>query len=107
MLALLIELGADVEAADDRGRTPLAVALLRGDNDAARLLRAAGAVEPSPPAPDRAERRNQIIAASKSIRKVVPMVSVRDMRATVDWYRSVGFTVQDAYEDRGSSPSCA
>ena len=29
------------------------------------------------------------------------MVSVRDMRATVDWYRSVGFTVQDAYEDSG------
>ena len=31
MLALLIELGADVEADDDKGRTPLAVAMLRGD----------------------------------------------------------------------------
>ena len=30
------------------------------------------------------------------------MFSVRDMRATVDWYQSLGFTVHDAYEDSGS-----
>ena len=46
MLGLLIELGAEIEAADDKGRTPLAVAVLRGDSEAARLLRAAGANEP-------------------------------------------------------------
>ena len=50
MLSLLIELGADVEAADDKGRTPLAVAMLRGDREAMRLLKAAGAKEP-PAAP--------------------------------------------------------
>lgn len=30
-LDLLIELGADLDAEDDKGRTPLAVAMLRGD----------------------------------------------------------------------------
>ena len=48
MLELLIELGAELEATDDKGRTPLAVALLRGDHEAIRLLRAAGAKEPPP-----------------------------------------------------------
>jgi ankyrin repeat protein len=47
MLELLIELGADLEATDDKARTPLAVALLRGDHEATSLLRAAGAKEPS------------------------------------------------------------
>jgi ankyrin repeat protein len=46
MLDLLIELGADVETKDDKGRTPLAMAMLRGDEEAIRLLRAAGAKEP-------------------------------------------------------------
>jgi ankyrin repeat protein len=46
MLELLIELGADLEATDDKARTPLAVALQRGDHDAIRLLKAAGAKEP-------------------------------------------------------------
>ena len=43
MLELLIELGADVEATDDKARAPLAVAMLRGDHEAIRVLRAAGA----------------------------------------------------------------
>jgi ankyrin repeat protein len=42
MLALLIELGADLEATDDKSRTPLAVAMLRGDREAMRILKAAG-----------------------------------------------------------------
>jgi len=29
------------------------------------------------------------------------MFSVRDMRATVGWYESIGFTVEDRYEDCG------
>ena len=43
---LLIELGADLEAEDELGRTPLAVAMLQGDLEAMRLLMAAGAKEP-------------------------------------------------------------
>ena len=36
------------EAKDDKGRAPLAVAMLRGDQEAMRLLKAAGAKEPQP-----------------------------------------------------------
>ena len=56
MLALLIELGADLEAKDDKGRTPLDVAILRGDREAARLLTAAGAcIAAALPAADSSE----------------------------------------------------
>lgn len=40
-------------------------------------------------------------AAARSIGKSVPMFFVRDMRATVQWYESMGFTVSDQYEDDG------
>ena len=43
--------------------------------------------------------RNQTAAAASSIRKSVPMFFVRDMRATVQWYESIGFTVRNRYED--------
>ena len=46
-LELLIELGADLEAQDAKGRTPLAVAMLRGDWEAMRRLHAAGAKVPT------------------------------------------------------------
>src|SRR5688572_12387269 len=46
ILDLLIELGADIEAEDDKGRTPLAIAMLRGDEQAMRRLKTAGAREP-------------------------------------------------------------
>lgn len=99
MLALLIELGADVEAKDDQGRTPLAVAMLRGDREAMRLLKAAGALEPQDTyAADAASR---LAAAASSIKGTVPMFSVADMRATVRWYESIGFAVEDTYEDGG------
>src|SRR5438093_29177 len=42
-LEALIDLGADLEAGDAKGRTPLAVAMLRGDWEAMRRLHAAGA----------------------------------------------------------------
>ena len=101
MLALLIDLGADVEATDDKGRTPLAVAMLRGDHDAIRLLRAAGAKEPLADPQAQADSREEMIAAAKSVKKISPMFAVRDMRATVRWYQSIGFTPQDEYEDGG------
>jgi catechol 2,3-dioxygenase-like lactoylglutathione lyase family enzyme len=101
MLELLIRLGADLESPDDKGRTPLMVALLRGDRDAMKLLRAAGAEEPEKPVPP-TDAVDGIAAAAAAVLKSEPMFSVADMRATVAWYESVGFTVKDRYEDGGS-----
>lgn len=36
-----------------------------------------------------------------SIRKSEPMFRVADMRATVAWYRSIGFELADSFEDGG------
>jgi ankyrin repeat protein len=101
MLELLLELGADAEAPDDKGRTPLAVAMLRGDREAVRLLKAAGALEPEAPQGNAGDFRTQMVAAARSVTKATPMLSVPDMRATVHWYESIGFTVDDRYEDSG------
>ena len=38
---------------------------------------------------------------ASSVRKSSPMFAVRDMRATVRWYQSLGFTVSDEHEDSG------
>jgi ankyrin repeat protein len=101
MLELLIELGADIQATDDKERTPLAVALLRGDREAVRLLKAAGANEPPALREEQRQSTEGMISAAKSVRKISPMFAVRDMRATVRWYQSIGFTVSDEYEDSG------
>jgi ankyrin repeat protein/catechol 2,3-dioxygenase-like lactoylglutathione lyase family enzyme len=101
MLELLIELGADLEVTDDKARTPLAVALLRGDHEATRLLRAAGAKEPPAPREEQRPSAEEMISAAKSVKKISPMFAVRDMRATVRWYQSIGFTLADEYEDSG------
>jgi ankyrin repeat protein/catechol 2,3-dioxygenase-like lactoylglutathione lyase family enzyme len=103
MLARLIDLGADLEATDDNGRTPLALAMLRGDREAMRLLRAAGAKEPGVPSAPNAgvqtAASSHTRTAAGSISKSVPMFRVRDMRATVRWYEALGFTVEDTFED--------
>jgi uncharacterized glyoxalase superfamily protein PhnB len=39
--------------------------------------------------------------------KVVPMIHVADVSATVDWYQSIGFTVTDTYDDGGNGLSFA
>jgi ankyrin repeat protein len=97
ILQRLIELGADLDARDDRGRTPLDVAMLHGDREAIRILKAAGAQEtevpttPGDPA--------GVSAFAGSIQKSMPMFFVRDMRATVRWYESIGFTVSEQFED--------
>jgi len=99
LLQLLIELGADLEAKDSKGRTALDIATLRGDREATRLLRAAGAREPQPsPAADFSK---EMASAARSVNKSVPMFLVSDMRATVRWYESIGFAVRDRYEDGG------
>jgi ankyrin repeat protein len=97
MLERLIDLGADVEARDGKGRTPLAVAMLRDDREAMRLLIAAGAKEPE--RSNEANAPKDMAAPARAIKKSVPMFRVRDMRATVRWYESIGFNVEDAYED--------
>lgn len=40
-------------------------------------------------------------------RKAVPMIHVPDVRATVEWYQSIGFTVIDTYGDDGDDLSFA
>ena len=39
--------------------------------------------------------------------KVVPMIHVPDVRATVDWYQSIGFKVLDTYGNEGDGLSFA
>lgn len=99
LLDLLIELGADLEAKDDRGQTPLAVAMLRGDQEAMRRLHAAGAKEPEVLAP--LQFGESMSKLARSVRKVVPMITVPDVAAALDWYTSIGFTEIARYADNG------
>jgi ankyrin repeat protein len=95
-LDLLLELGADIEAEDDKGRTPLAVAMLRGDEQAMRRLKAAGAKEPpSRPGSDFEARISDLAA---SITSVQAMMRVPNVRETVEWYRAIGFELAGAHE---------
>lgn len=94
-LQVLIELGADLEARDAKGRTPLALAMLKGDREAMRLLHQAGASVPELPAA--AEEPSSALAPS--IGKVQPMFSVTDMDATIAWYREVGFELAASHRD--------
>ena len=98
MLGLLIELGADLEAQDAKGRTPLAVAMLRGDREAMRILHAAGAKASGPPERPRREQPSRLAA---SIDKISPMLGVPDIDATVAWYRSVGFQLAGSHAEHG------
>ena len=97
-LDALIELGADLEARDAKGRTPLEVAMLLGDREAMRRLHAAGAREPEPPSAPDAE---SIRSLGGAIGKLTPMLAVPDMEATVAWYRAVGFEVTGTHGDGG------
>jgi ankyrin repeat protein len=94
MAQLLIDLGADVDAADDQGRTPLAIAMLHGDVDAMRLLQAAGAKEPAAVDGSRVQPNVDEIRASMA-RQVTPMLCVDDVPATVNWFTSLGFSLDE------------
>jgi len=39
--------------------------------------------------------------------RFVPMIHVPDVRATVEWYRDIGFKVHDTYDDGGEGLSFA
>lgn len=95
MLDLLVELGADVEARDDKDRTPLAIAMLRGDAEAMRRLRAAGATAPL--ARDEPSFDERIVALHQSVSRVDVMLRVADIRASIAWYQSVGFELRGTY----------
>lgn len=101
MLQRLIDLGADLEAQDAHGRTPLALATLRGDEEAIRLLTAAGARDADAVSPAPAQFKAAMRAAASSVKHASPMFFVADMRATVRWYQAIGFTLEDQYEDDG------
>lgn len=98
MLGLLIELGADVEATDAKGRTPLEVAALRGDREATRRLHAAGATWPSPGG---VEDDDPGAALAGSVDRLVPMLSVPDPDATIDWYEQIGFRLAGRHVEDG------
>ena len=97
---LLIELGADIEAEDARGRTPLAVAMLRGDVRAMQLLESAGAMQPRPVDAASGAERMTAMRASMT-RQVAPMLCVSDVDATVAWFQSLGFTLDERYPPKG------
>ena len=40
-------------------------------------------------------------------KKATPMIHVPDVRATVDWYKAIGFTVGATYDDGGEGLSFA
>jgi len=101
MLQHLIDLGADLEARDAHGRTPLGLARLRGDDEAIRLLTAAGSRDTEPSPPDQAAFRTGMRATASSVKHASPMFFVADVRTTVGWYRDIGFTIEDQYEDDG------
>jgi len=99
LVELLIELGAELEAQDDAGRTPLELALLTGDREATRRLREAGARAPSA----RADRGIESRAAElgRSVSTCDPMLLVADLRASVAWYRGLGFELAGQHEADG------
>lgn len=97
LLERLLALGADVQALDAKGRTPLDIAMLREDREAMRLLHLAGARPvQSPPV-----AAVDLPALRKSVRHVTPMVAVADVDATVAWFQSVGFELTGSHADAG------
>ncbi len=98
ILERLIDLGADLEAKDARGRTPLAVAMLRGDTKAMGLLQAGGAREP---AMDDSPEVPAMAALRPAVKAVRPMVAVPDVNATVTWYQAIGFELAGSHGEDG------
>jgi uncharacterized glyoxalase superfamily protein PhnB len=99
MLELLIELGADLEAEDINGETPLAFAMLRDDREAMRRLHAAGARPPKTVETSNFSERMAGLAGS--VKKSVTMMMVPDVARALEWYKSIGFREIARYADDG------
>jgi ankyrin repeat protein len=97
ILDLLIELGANLEAKDQRGQTALAVAMLRGDREAMARLHAAGAKQPKMKA--KSSFNPGMAKLADSIKKGVPMIYVPDVARALDWYVGIGFKEIARYGD--------
>lgn len=98
-LELLLALGADVEAVDAKGRTPLAVAMLRGDERAMQHLQGGGARQP-----DWAGGGAEKVPAAelaRSVHAIAPMLAVPDVDATVAWYLAMGFALTGSHGEAG------
>ena len=101
MLELLIELGADLEAVDDKGRTALAAAMSRGDREAMRRLHAAGAKVPAPGVSEDFTAGIGNLADSVQ-EQATPMLQVADMNRALAWYAALGFEVTAKNEQNGA-----
>lgn len=99
MLELLIDLGADLEAADAKGRTVLELAMLRGEKETIRRLRAAGAKESKAAEIDASTKA--LSALGSSVRGLTPMLRVADMEASIAWYTAIGFQLARKNEHDG------
>lgn len=96
ILDLLIALGADPDATDDNRETALEFARLRGDQEAAARLVAAGARQPAPVRPAPAAGLEDSIQSSTLV------IGSSDVAATLAWYTSIGFTEVARYPTDGS-----
>jgi len=99
ILALLVDLGADLEAEDSHGQTALSGAIALGNREAVRRLQAAGARAPK--TISSSELKEAVATLSGSTHKIIPMISVADVAATLDWYVSIGFTELGRVADEG------
>ncbi len=99
ILDLLIELGADVDAKDMSGQSPLEMAMLRGDQEAIRRLKKAGAKPPK--RVDTSNIRDGMAKLAQKTKKLVPGIAVADIAASLDWYTSIGFQELGRFDDDG------
>lgn len=99
ILDLLIGLGADLEAEDIHGETPLVFAMLRGDREATSRLHAAGAR--SPETVETSNFSEKMAGLARSVKKSVTMIMVPDVARALEWYTSIGFRELARYADDG------